>query len=62
MVALVGFLLLVPICEVDGFHCLYLPVPPLGVLARELLVREGGETIDGVGSPYIVVVPEVAGG
>jgi hypothetical protein len=39
-----------------------LPVSPLGVVARELLVCEGGETVDGVGSPSLVVIPEDTGG
>ncbi len=46
----------------DGVHCFYFSVPPLGVVAWELLVCEGGETFDRVGSPYLVVVYEDAGG
>ena len=56
------FLLPVPVREVDGVHSFCLSVPPLGVVARELLVREGGEAVYSVGSPYLVVVSEDAGG
>jgi len=46
----------------DGFHCICLPFFPLGVVALELLVCKGGETIDGVRSQLLVVVAEDAGG
>ena len=52
----------VAIREVDGVYGLCLPVSPLGVVAWELLVCEGGETVDGVGSPLLVAVAEDAGG
>ena len=48
------------ILEVDGVLCL--PVSPLGVVAWELLVCEGGKTVDVVGSPFLVVVADDAGG
>jgi hypothetical protein len=45
-----------------GVHRLCLPVSLIGVVARELLVLEGGKTVDGVGFPFLVVVAEDAGG
>ncbi len=48
--------------KVDGVHTFCLPVSPLGVVARELLICEEDEVVDGVRSPLIVVVAEYAGG
>ena len=46
----------------DGVYGLCLTVSPLGVVASELIVCEGGETVDGVGTSILVVVAEDAGG
>jgi hypothetical protein len=60
-VALICFATPTTIWEVDGFRRLGLLVSPLGVVAWELLVREGGEAIDVMGSSDFVVVAEEVG-
>ena len=46
----------------DGVHSLCLLVSPLAIVARELLICEGVEAVDGVGFSLLVVVAKDAGG